>query len=152
MSVEPYRLLVVANRTCPCPGLPGVILEHVREHAEDRPAEVHVVAPALTSKLRWALSDVDGALSAAEERLGIALMLLRDAGLPTTGEVGDANPMQAIEDALPAFAAHGVLISTWPQGRSNWLERDLVGRARRRLDVDVHHVVSRFDAPVQVAA
>jgi hypothetical protein len=152
MSIEPYRLLIVANRTCPCPGLPGVVLQHIGEQVGDRPAEVHVVAPALTSRLRWALSDVDGALAAADERLAIALTLLRDAGLPATGEVGDANPMQAIEDALPAFRADGVLISTWPSGTSNWLERDLVGRARRRLAVDVHHVVSRFDAPQPVAS
>lgn len=152
MSVQPYRLLVVANRTCPCPGLPGVILEHVEAHGLGRPAAVHVVAPALNSRLRWALSDEDGALAAADERLGIALMLLREAGLPSTGEVGDANPLQAIQDALPGFTADGVLISTWPQGRSNWLERDLVERARRRLTVDVHHVVSRFDVPHVAAA
>lgn len=142
MSAEPYRLLVVANRTGPCPGLPGVVLEHL----DRRPAVVHVIAPVQVRRLRWAVSDVDDALEAAAVRLTIAVALLEHAGVRATGEVGDSNPVCAIEDALSGFAAHAVLISTWPAGHSNWLERDVVARARRRLRIDVHHVVSDFDA------
>jgi hypothetical protein len=42
------------------------------------------------------------------------------------------------------FTPHVVLISTWPEGSSHWLERDLVDRAREKLDVPVEHVISRF--------
>lgn len=142
MSVEPYRLLVVAIRTGPCPGLPGVVLRHL----DHRPAEVHVIAPVQVRRLRWAVSDVDEGLKAAHVRLGIAIALLERTGLRATGEVGDSNPVCAIEDALSVFDAHAVLISTWPAGHSNWLERDVVARARRRLSIAVHHVVSDFDA------
>lgn len=148
MSADPYRLLVVANRTCPCPGLPDA----VRGHARGRDVRVHVVAPALTSRLRYWVSDVDGGIAAAKERLADAVAALKAAGLGASGEVGDADPMLAIEDALPAFPADAVLISTWPQGRSNWLERNLVERARHALEIDVHHVTSRYDLPALSAA
>ena len=34
-----------------------------------------------------------------------------------------------------------MIISTHPPGRSNWLERDVVKRARERFAVPVTHVV-----------
>ena len=58
-----------------------------------------------------------------------------------TGAVGDADPMQAIVDALHVFDADAIVVATHPPARSNWLARDLVGRARRRFDRPVVHVV-----------
>jgi len=55
--------------------------------------------------------------------------------------VGDADPLQAIEDALRAFGADEVIVSTHPPGRSNWLERDVIARARERFDLPITHVV-----------
>ena len=46
-----------------------------------------------------------------------------------------------MEDALRRFPADEVIISTHPPGRSNWLERDVVERARERFDDAGHHVV-----------
>ena len=46
-----------------------------------------------------------------------------------------------MEDALRRFPADEVIISTHPPGRSNWLERDVVERARERFDMPVTHVV-----------
>ena len=40
-----------------------------------------------------------------------------------------------MEDALRRFPADEVIISTHPPGRSNWLERDVVERARERFDI-----------------
>lgn len=145
---EPHRLIVVANRTCPCPGLTDAI----RRRIGDGPARVHVVAPALNSRLRHWLSDSDEAMRLAAERLGVAVGLLRAAGFDGTGEVGDADPLLAVEDALAAFPAHGVLISTWPEGKSHWLERDLLARARERFAIPVDHVVSRHAMPAALAA
>ncbi len=145
---DPHRLIVVANRTCPCPGL----ADEIHDRLDGRPGRVHVVAPALNKRLRHYLSDSDEAVRQASERLAVAVELLRHAGIPGSGEVGDADPLLAVEDALVLFPAHGILISTWPAGRSNWLEKDLLARARERFDVPVDHVVSRYDLPLAVAS
>ena len=57
------------------------------------------------------------------------------------GEVGDGDPLQAIEDALRTFAPDEIVISTHPAGRSHWLERGVVDGARERYDIPVVHVV-----------
>ena len=57
------------------------------------------------------------------------------------GEVGDGDPLQAIEDALRTFGADEIIISTHPEGRSNWLERGIVENARERFPVPITHVV-----------
>ena len=49
--------------------------------------------------------------------------------------------MQAMEDALRLFPADEMIISTHPHGRSNWLERDVVERARERFPLPITHVV-----------
>ncbi len=141
------RLLLVANRTCPCPTLPGQVLEHVG----DAKGEVLVLAPALNSRLRHWVSDVDAAVEAAHERMQATIDELRRHGLTVTGAVGDANPLQAIADALVGFSASRVMISTWPAGASNWLEKDLPGRAAERFGLPIHHVVSPYDLPVERA-
>ena len=46
------------------------------------------------------------------------------------GEVGDGDPLQAIEDALRTFGADEIVISTHPEGRSHWLAHNVVGAAR----------------------
>ena len=62
------------------------------------------------------------------------------------GEVGDGDPLQAIEDALRTFGADEIVISTHPEGRSHWLERNVVGAARDRFAVPITHVVVDLDA------
>ena len=54
---------------------------------------------------------------------------------------GEGDPLQAMEDDLRTFGADEIIISTLPEGRSNWLERGVVDGARERFDVPVTHVV-----------
>jgi hypothetical protein len=143
----PTRLLLVANRTCPCPTLPGQVLESIG----DLRGEVLVLAPALNSRLRHRLSDSDAAVEAAHDRMRATIEELRRLGLTVTGEVGDADPLTAMADALASFAATRIMISTWPAGASNWLEKDLPGRAAERFGLPIHNIVSRYDAPVSGA-
>ena len=103
--------------------------------------QVLVVCPALNSQVRTWASDEDGARSAAQERLDASLARLRQDGVQAQGEVGDGDPLQAIEDALRTFGADEIVISTHPEGRSNWLERNVVGGARERFDLPITHVV-----------
>jgi GABA permease len=136
------RVLVVANETVAGPEL----LSEVKKHARARKTEVLVVTPALNTKLRHWVSDEDGARAAATERLEASLEALRAAGMTARGEVGDSDPLQAIDDALRTFAPDEIVISTHPAGRSNWLERGVVEHARERFDVPVTHVVVDLDA------
>ena len=134
------RILVLANRTCPCPGLHAF----VHEKAGAPPAEIAVVAPALNSRLRHLVSDSDGAMKAARARLDLALEGLAADGFEVTGTVGDAEPLTAIEDALSVFAADAVVISTFPAEDSHWLEEGLLEQAIDRLDIPVHHYVTEY--------
>jgi GABA permease len=141
---HPVGILVVANRTCPCP----MLLDEVARCARDAPTDVLVVVPALNSRLRHWLSDIDEAVARAHDRLDVALADLRTRGVSARGEVGDANPLVAIDDALAHFPASMILIATLPPGRSNWLERGLITKARARFGVPVTHLVST-EAPLE---
>jgi len=99
------------------------------------------VTPALNSPLKHWVSDEDDARAAAQERLSESLAKLAAAGVQARGEVGDGDPLQAMEDALRTFGADEIIISTHPEGRSNWLERDIVEKARERFAVPITHVV-----------
>ncbi len=136
--MEPH-LLLIANRTCPCPD----VLEEVRRRASD--GEVLVVAPALNRRLAHYVSDTDAAVRAARERLDRAIGWLVEAGIEARGEVGDADPVLAIEDALAGFPATEIVISTHPPERSNWLEKDIVRRAGECSGLPIVHLVSRYD-------
>jgi GABA permease len=63
-----------------------------------------------------------------------------------TGEVGDSEPLQALEDALRTFAPDEIVISTHPPGRSHWLEKGIVEAARQRFAVPITHVVVDLQA------
>jgi hypothetical protein len=102
---------------------------------------VLVVSPALNSPLKHWVSDEDGARMDAQERLDLSVGRLREAGFDARGEIGDADPLQAIEDALRTFGPDEVIISTHPAGRSHWLERGIVDAARKRFACGVTHVI-----------
>jgi hypothetical protein len=136
------RILVVANETVEGEEL----LETIRARVQERPADIYVVSPALNSKLRHWTSDEDGARDAARARLDRSLVRLGAVGLDARGDVGDADPVQAVEDALRVFGADEIVLSTHPEGRSHWLERGVVSGARDRFAVPVTHVVVDLDA------
>ena len=131
------RILVVANETVGGPELQSIL----RSKAEGVNERILVVSPALNSQVRMWTSDEDGARAAAQKRLDASLSRLRQEGIQANGEVGDADPLQAIEDALRTFTPDEIVISTHPEGRSHWLERNVVGAARDRFDVPITHVV-----------
>ncbi len=134
---DTWRVLVIANETLQGHDLRNEIVRMADGVAED----VLVVCPALNSKVRTWTSDEDGAREAAAARLQAALVALEGAGLQVRGEIGDGDPLQALEDALRSFSADAIIISTHPAGSSNWLERGVVEAARSRFDVPVTHVV-----------
>jgi hypothetical protein len=139
---DEHRILVVANETVGGPEL----LHEIREHSAGHTTRVFVVAPALNSPLKTWVSDEDGARAQAQLRLDGSLAAMRAAGLHATGEIGDGDPLQAIEDSLRLFQPDELILSTHPYGRSNWLERGVVEGARERFALPLTHVVVDLDA------
>jgi hypothetical protein len=93
------RLLVIAT----APIDDAVLREEVRQHAGSEEAEIHVVAPAARlSRLRWLASDEDEARAKATEVAREMEQALEETG-SVDAEVGDPDPIQAIEDALRLF-------------------------------------------------
>jgi hypothetical protein len=93
------RILVVANET-----VGGLTLRSmIEERSRDIRAEVLVCTPALNSRLRHWTSDEDSARVSAQRRLDASLDRLRSLGIAASGVVGDADPLQAMEDALRTF-------------------------------------------------
>jgi len=142
------RILVVANETVGGEQLRTVI----REHAAGGREEVLVVAPALNSPLRHWVSDEDPARADAQNRVEDSVRRLRDAGVQNVrGEIGDSEPVQAMEDALRMFGADEIIISTHPPGKSKWLEKGIVEAARERFAVPITHVVTDLEAELGVS-
>lgn len=131
------HILVVTNETA----VGHTLYDAVTAAAVPTGADVTVVAPALNSRLRHWLSDEDGARRAAQQRLERCLRDLRHAGVHARGVVGDADPLRAIDDELAVRPADQLIIATHPEHRSNWLEQQLVERARAAFLVPITHVV-----------
>ena len=94
--------------------------------------DVLVVAPALNSRLRHWLSDEDDARRRAEQRLAAFLDGIARSGVHAEGQVGDADPLLAIADALSMFPAEAIVIAAGLEG-STQLADKLVPRARDRF-------------------
>jgi len=140
---EERRVLVVANETVGGKELLSAISERALQLGHVR---FHVVCPALNSRLKTWTSDEDPARAAAQKRLNATIARLASVGVEARGEVGDVEPLVAIEDGVRTFHPDEVVISTHPEGRSNWLERGVVAGARERFDVPVTHVVVDLEA------
>ena len=136
-EADERRVLVVANETVGGEELWSVI----EELALTAKTEFFVVSPALNSRLKTWTSDEDPARAAAQKRLGATLQRLASIGIEARGDIGDVDPLVAIEDAVRLFRPDEIVVSTHPEGRSNWLERGIVSAVRERYDVPLTHVV-----------
>ena len=130
------QLLVVANETVGGTAL----IDAVKKRAEGGDVKVTVICPQNDPKGGWVIYD-DAARGAADNRLQTTLAQLREIGIEADGEIMDPDPYAATMDAIHAFSADEVIISTHPETRSGWMRKDLVvahrggqraaGRARR---------------------
>lgn len=132
------RLLVVAT----APVEPELLRKRVHEHAGSSDVEVRVVAPASDiSPLKWLANDEDEAREdAAEIARGAEQAVAPEAGSVET-EVGDTDPVQAIEDALREFPADEIIVVTRQGDEAGWLEKDSAEEASERFGVPVTHLV-----------
>jgi hypothetical protein len=135
----PPRLLVVVTTEVADDDLRAL----VRDRAGDD-AETLVVAPAARiSRLDWLTNAEDDARAEA------ASLAEQTAAAAPTGsvaaEVGDTDPVQAIEDALRTFAADELLVVTSPDDEASWLEEGTGEEARARFPLPVTHVTVAAD-------
>jgi hypothetical protein len=134
--------LVIANQTLGGTALATV----VKERAKNERATIHVAVPA-TEPADERQPAAGTASENAQRRLQEALERLKAAGVRATGEIGVADPMQAIRDALRTHSYSGLIISTLPAGASRWLRMDLPHRAAREFNLSVEWIEARTDAP-----
>ena len=80
------------------------------------------------------------------QRLDAASARCAPPGSTRPARSATATRIQAIEDALRTFRPDELIISTHPVGRSHWLERGVVEKARERFALPVTHVVVDLDA------
>ena len=140
------RILYVAHQAC---GNPALCAE-VRAHAAAG-AEVLVVAPVLVSPLhRWA-SDDDEDRELAQARLDESIACLDGDGLRVRGTLGDADPVQAIADALYGFPAEEIVVCLEEPERSRWFRKGVVERARDRFGVHVTELDVAVREPAALA-
>lgn len=137
------RVLVVANEAMGEEELTSALGERSLQGR----TEFLVVCPALTSGLKAWASDEDPGRAEAQRKLDETLAQLADVGIEARGEVGDIDPLVAIEDAVHLFHPDEIVISTHPEDHASWHERDVVSAARERFDVPVTHVVVDLEPP-----
>jgi hypothetical protein len=102
--------------------------------------EVMIVAPALhESPLKFWFSDADEAIARAEKVREESVSRLGDAGISATGDTGESDPLDAIQDALNTFPADRIVLFTSPDSD------------HYREDVDPENVQERFGIPVDRA-
>lgn len=133
-----YALLVLAMRPVEGPVQAQRIAEiafagALAASAESQaPPAVLVLAPATTTRLaRW-LSDLGAARFEAQRRLALSVGTLAAAGIEARGRVGDADPVQAVEDELRSFPAGELVVVGTVEELG-----DAVEELRRRLALPV---------------
>jgi GABA permease len=137
------RYLVVANQTLGA----APLLDRLHAAAAGREASFYLVVPATPPRAGFTWTE-GHARSIAEQRLRAALGHFRNVGLDVAGEVGDPDPMLAVEDALRHRGSDVIVLSTLPVGISRWLGVDLPQRMRSTFPQPVLHVVSGAGALV----
>ena len=131
------RILVLANETLSGGELRGQLTKMDRE----QDSEVFLICPALATRAQFFVSDRSGAIRAAQARLEQTLAALNANEVAATGQIGDSDPLLALEDGLRQFKADEIVIATHPPERSNWLEKKVVDKARERFDLPITHII-----------
>ena len=130
------RVLVIANETVDGAELRETLCGHGA-------TEVRVVAPALSSRVRFWVSDIDPARRRAAARLVLSLPGLGGDGIEVVGSIGDSEPLQAIADGLRVFAADEIVLVTHSEDEAHWVEHGLAERARKHFPrLPITHLVA----------
>jgi hypothetical protein len=138
--VVPYRVLVVADATCTARD----VYARVKARGAGAPVEVVVIAPvhAVSSHGYHWIVDENAGREDAHVRLEVVTACLRKAGVRAEARFGDADPVQAIADALEEFPADEIFMFTRPLSPSGLFHHNVVDRARRLFSQPIDHVLA----------
>jgi hypothetical protein len=103
--------------------------------------ELDVLAPILTSHSHYWASDVDREREEAHRRLERSLAWATAHGFAASGEVGDPDPLTAIEYELRGFEPDEVIVAMPPGEHRSWLANRMLAYLGRELNVPVRDVV-----------
>jgi hypothetical protein len=131
--------LVVAHQTLDSPQL----IDAIRDRMSEAPSAFHLVVPERHEQgFTWSEGRVR--LEAAR-KLEDARLRLVNLGVPVTGEVGQSNPVQAVNNVLmrekPDHFSE-ILVSTLPSRVSRWLGMDVPARIQKGTRVPVTAVTA----------
>ncbi len=131
------RVLVVTTEPLSAAQLRGAL----PDGADPEDVEAMVIAPAIQeSPLQFWFSDTDDAIAKADEVRRRTVQELADSGVTASGDTGESDPLQAIQDALITFPADRIVVFKRPQGEQGYRE-----------DVDEREIEERFGVPVALA-
>ena len=156
------RYLIVANQT-----LGGEELEHkLRDRIDHGEGTFYVVVPMTPPEHEvsvWAPADptfgmpvalpedgtdaVEEARKRSQYRLQAILAKIAELGGVAEGQVGDRDPVKAVETVLAQGPFDEVIVSTLPSGLSRWIKMDLPSRIERAVECPVTTVEAEPHAP-----
>jgi GABA permease len=153
------RYLVVANRTLQA----AELREELRERVSAGPCSFFVIVPDTTAAQYdpvaaggvlpqpgmwwWATyyarpATDEEATAQARQRLGVMLDGLAALGVPVEGDLGSADPLEAIEQACADRQFDEIIVTTLPQRVSRWLRAGLPHQAERRSGLPVTTIIA----------
>jgi hypothetical protein len=149
------RILVVANKTLGSNDL----LQSIRDRMTKGPCEFTLLVPAiawahrehpveaLTRRItnmpvtEEARGTTESDYEHAQQRVEFGIEQLQRLGAQVDGEVGNPNPVKAVEDAISRRKYDEIILSTLPSGVGRWLGQDVPQKVKRK-----------FKGPVTVVA
>jgi hypothetical protein len=133
------RYLVVAHRT-----LGGQhLLDDVQRRMAEGPCQFHLLVPCHhPSNHSWTDHEIE---AQAQRALEAGLARFRSVGAEATGEIGDVNPVYAVDGVLRRENFDAIILSTLPPGPSRWLKVDVPSRMRRQFSLPITHLIGEAE-------
>jgi hypothetical protein len=151
--MAPRRYLVIANQTL----AEAELSEAIRQRMEAGPSSFYLLVPntdhgdlaariSRSAPLAAPVADATAdhlATEHAQHRLGQLLDDLRTVGADAEGEVGEADPIAAVDNVLATRTFDEIILSTLPEHVSKWLRMDLPHRLHRHSGLPVTTITTK---------
>jgi len=147
MATTKRRYLVIANQTL----AEAELTQAIRQRMEAGPSSFYVLVPntdhgdlaariSRSAPLGAPVADATAdhlATEHAQHRLGQLLDDLRGEGADADGDIGEADPIAAVDNLLATQTFDEIILSTLPEHVSKWLRVDLPHRLHRHTRLPV---------------
>ena len=153
MAATKRRYLVIANQTL----AEAELTEEIRRRMEQGPSSFYVLVPNtdhgdLAARISRSVPIGPAAGDAtadmlhtehAQHRLGQLLDNLRGVHADVDGDIGDPDPLAAVDNLLATRQFDEIIVSTLPQHISKWLGMDLPHRLHRHSGLPVTTITTK---------